>query len=121
MDEFGIEGKPWYQAGERRCHEPTPGRSRGCHQIQKKVKRPKRYKVILLNDDYTSMEFVVFILENIFHKSVQQAFSLMMSIHNTGSGIGGVYSREIAEMKINKTIELARKNEFPLQCVMEED
>ncbi len=88
---------------------------------KKKVQQPKRFKVILLNDDYTSMEFVVFILERIFHKSPQQAFSLMMSIHETGSGIAGVYSFEIAEMKIATVTELARKNDYPLHCVLEED
>jgi len=88
---------------------------------KKQVKTPKRYKVILLNDDYTSMEFVVFILERVFHKSPQQAFSLMMSIHETGSGVAGVFSFEVAEMKTAMVIELARKNDFPLHCVMEED
>ena len=90
-------------------------------ETEKKVKTPKRYKVILLNDDYTSMEFVVFILENVFHKSHQEAFSLMMAIHQTGSGIAGVFSFEIAEMKTITVTELARKHDFPLRCVMEEE
>ena len=90
-------------------------------ETRKKVKTPKRYKVILLNDDYTSMEFVVFILENVFHKSHQEAFTLMMAIHQTGSGIAGVFSYEIAEMKTALVMEIARKNEYPLRCIMEED
>ncbi len=88
---------------------------------EKKTKAPKRYKVILLNDDYTSMEFVVYILQKVFHKPPQEAFSLMMSIHQTGSGVGGVYSFEIAEMKTAIVMELAREHEYPLRCIMEED
>ena len=87
----------------------------------KQVAVPKRYRVILLNDDYTSMEFVVFILENVFHKTSQEAHSLMMSIHESGSGVAGVYSFEIAEMKTVTVMELARHHEFPLRCIMEED
>ena len=88
---------------------------------QKEVKQPKKYKVILLNDDYTTMEFVVFVLENVFHKTPQEAFSLMMSIHSTGKGIAGVFSYEVAETKILMVSELSRKREFPLRCVMEEE
>lgn len=88
---------------------------------KKQVKQPKKYKVILLNDDYTTMEFVVFILETVFHKSSQQAHALMMSIHTSDRGIAGVYSFEIAEMKVAIVTELARKHEFPLRCIMEEE
>ena len=88
---------------------------------KKQVKQPKKYRVILLNDDYTSMEFVVFILESVFHKTPQQAQALMMAIHTTNRGVAGVYSFEIAEMKVAIVTELARKNEFPLRCVMEEE
>ena len=90
-------------------------------ETKKKVAVPKRFKVILLNDDYTTMEFVVFILETVFHKSTQEAMSLMLTIHNSNRGICGVYSREIAEMKVAITTELARKHEFPLRCIMEEE
>lgn len=88
---------------------------------EKETKTPKRYRVILVNDDYTSMEFVVFILETVFLKTPQEAYSLMMSIHQTGSGVAGVYSYEIAEMKTITVTELSRKREYPLRCIMEED
>lgn len=85
------------------------------------VEVPKKYKVILLNDDYTTMEFVIFILEEVFLKSPQQAQTLMLAVHHTGRGVCGVYSREVAEMKVSTTMELARQNEYPLRCIMEED
>lgn len=85
------------------------------------VEVPKRYKVIILNDDYTSMEFVVFILETVFHKSTQAANALMLSIHTSGKGVCGVFSREIAETKVAITTELAKRHEYPLRCIMEED
>ena len=88
---------------------------------KKEVKVPKRYKVILLNDDYTSMEFVVYVLETVFHKSHQESTALMLAIHNTNRGICGVFSREIAEMKTMVVMELARKHEYPLRCIMEEE
>ncbi len=90
-------------------------------ETKEEVKVPKRYKVVLLNDDYTTMEFVVFILENLFHKSPQQAHTLMLSIHETGRGIAGVFSFEIAEMKVMTVTELSRKHEYPLRCVLEEE
>lgn len=88
---------------------------------KKKVDKPKKYKVILLNDDYTSMEFVIEVLVTIFHKTPQQAMSLMLSIHHTDRGVAGVYSREIAEMKVNAVTSLARQYEYPLMCIMEEE
>ncbi len=90
-------------------------------ETKKQVKVPKKYKVILLNDDYTSMEFVIFILETIFHKTPTQAKSLMLAVHNTGSGVAGVYSFEIAETKVAIVTETAKANEYPLRCVMEEE
>ena len=86
-----------------------------------KAKVPKKYKVILLNDDYTSMEFVVYILETIFHKTPTEAHNLMMSVHTTGSGVAGVFSFEVAEMKVAMVTEAARQNEYPLRCVLEEE
>ncbi len=83
------------------------------------VKEPPMYRVILLNDHYTSMEFVVLVLEGVFNKSTAEAHHIMLSVHKAGSGIAGVYTREIAETKVATVTHLARKEGFPLQCVME--
>lgn len=83
------------------------------------IQEPPLYKVLLHNDDYTSMEFVVSILETIFQKSQQDAMRIMLNVHEKGIGIAGIYTREICETKIAIVHELARKNEFPLRCSME--
>lgn len=86
-----------------------------------KVDVPKRYKVVILNDDYTSMEFVIYVLEKVFNKPPQEAVTLTMAIHTTGSGIAGVYSFEVAEMKVAVVTEMARAEEHPLRCFTEEE
>ncbi len=83
------------------------------------TKKPKLYKVLLHNDDYTTMEFVVQLLVTVFLRDAQNAYEIMMHVHKAGVGVAGVYTREIAETKVAKTIELARKYEFPLECTME--
>ncbi len=83
------------------------------------IKEPSLYKVLLHNDDYTSMEFVVSILENIFRKSTPEATRVMLDVHQQGIGVAGVYTREICETKILLVHGLARKNDFPLRCSME--
>jgi len=83
------------------------------------TKEPRLYKVLLHNDDYTSMEFVISILETVFHKSIPDATEIMLNVHNEGVGIAGVYTREISETKISTVHQLAQKNEFPLRCSME--
>ncbi|HIP30330.1 MAG TPA: ATP-dependent Clp protease adaptor ClpS [Sulfurospirillum arcachonense] len=85
------------------------------------LKKPKMYKVMLLNDDYTSMEFVITTLMNIFHKSEEDAYSITMRIHNNGSGLCGVYTHEIAETKVAQVLSSAKKSKFPLRAVMEEE
>lgn len=89
--------------------------------IRSKAKRPPLYKVLLLNDDYTTMEFVVYILETIFNKSPVEAVQIMLNVHKNGSGVAGIYTKDIAETKIKVVLELARKNDFPLQCIMEKE
>ena len=83
------------------------------------LKEPSLFKVLLHNDDYTSMEFVVSILEQIFRKSIPEATKIMLDVHQQGVGVAGVYTREICETKISQVHGMARKNNFPLRCSME--
>jgi len=90
-------------------------------EMREEIVEPPMYRVIMLNDHYTTMEFVVYVLETVFHKSLQEAIVIMMNIHNKGSGICGVYTAEVAETKIQKVHNMARKKDFPLKCTMEEE
>ena len=90
-------------------------------QEKPKVARPSLYKVLLLNDDYTPQEFVVWLLEQIFQKNQEEAVRIMLHVHQTGIGICGVYTYEVAETKVAQVMELARRNEHPLQCTMEKE
>ncbi len=84
-----------------------------------KVKRPSLYRVLLLNDDYTPMEFVVAILQGVFNRNQEDAIRIMMHVHNHGVGECGVYPYEVAETKVTLVMDAARKHQHPLQCVME--
>ena len=86
-----------------------------------KVKKPSMYKVLMLNDDYTPMEFVVHVLERYFSKSTEEATRIMLHVHQKGVGICGVFTFEVAETKVNQVMELARKNQHPLQCTLEKE
>lgn len=85
-----------------------------------RLRRPPMFRVLLHNDDFTSMEFVVFVLQNIFGRSEADAIYIMLKVHNEGVGIAGLYTYEIAEMKVEKVTALARESEFPLLCTIEE-
>ncbi len=84
-----------------------------------KTKRPSLYRVILLNDDYTPMEFVIHVLRRVFQHSQDEATRIMLHVHNHGVGECGVYTYEVAETKVTHVMDLARKHQHPLQCVME--
>jgi len=86
-----------------------------------KVKHPKKYKVFILNDDYTSMDFVVDVLMSIFHKSYEQAENIMLEVHKKDRGLCGVYTHEIAETKVMQVIKKAKESGFPLRATMEEE
>jgi ATP-dependent Clp protease adaptor protein ClpS len=86
-----------------------------------KLEKPPMYKVVLHNDDFTTMEFVVYVLRTVFHRSDAEAFTIMLKVHTEGIGIAGVYTYEIAAMKAEKAINLARANEYPLLCTVEEE
>ena len=86
-----------------------------------RTKRPSLYKVVLLNDDYTPQEFVVWLLQAIFKKDAEEAVRIMLHVHNNGVGICGVYTYEVAETKVAQVMELSRRNQHPLQCMMERE
>lgn len=87
---------------------------------RKKIKPPRLYQVILFNDDYTTMEFVVDVLQRFFSMSLEQAQTIMLKIHNEGSAVCGVYSRDVAETKVTQVTEYAKQHDYPLRCDMEE-
>lgn len=88
---------------------------------QTKTRKPSLYRVLLLNDDYTPMEFVVFILEQLFNKNREQATRIMLHVHQKGVGVCGVFTYEVAETKVAQVRDLAQRNEHPLQCTMEKE
>ncbi len=86
---------------------------------RQETKKPDLFKVLLLNDDYTTMDFVIEVLESIFHKAPAEAFRIMMAVHTQGKGLCGVYPHEVAETKVDTVMERARENGFPLRAAME--
>ena len=86
-----------------------------------KVTEPPMYKVLLLNDDYTTMEFVVEVLVFVFNKSTEDAVNIMLNIHRRGIGLCGIYTYEVAESKVEKVHAIARENSFPLRCTLEKE
>ena len=89
--------------------------------VKPKTKKPSMYKVLLLNDDYTPMEFVVYVLERFFNKQSEEATQIMLHVHQRGVGICGVNSYAVAETKVTQVMDFARQNEHPLQCTLEKD
>jgi ATP-dependent Clp protease adaptor protein ClpS len=104
--------------------DPPPGEEGETNVITKtkpKTQRPPMYKVLLLNDDYTPMEFVVHVLERFFGISHAQAVEIMLTVHKKGVAVVGVFSYEIAETKVAQVMDFARRNQHPLQCTMEKE
>lgn len=99
------------------------GRGKNSQQTEEKTEqkigKPSPFNVFLLNDNYTTMEFVVNILKNIFGKNLTEATQIMLQVHKKGVGLAGVYPKEIAETKVEAVHKMARDNEFPLKCIME--
>ncbi len=99
----------------------TDGESGIATKTRSKTQRPPLYKVLILNDDYTPMEFVVHVLERFFGMSHSQAFELMLTVHKKGLAVVGVFSFEIAETKVGQVMDFARRHQHPLQCTMERE
>ncbi len=104
--------------GEHRQGDGAPTTS-VVTRTKPKTKKPSMYKVLLLNDDYTPMEFVVLVLERFFRKSHEDATRIMLHVHQRGVGVCGVYPFDVAETKVTQVIDFARRHEHPLQCTME--
>jgi ATP-dependent Clp protease adaptor protein ClpS len=86
---------------------------------EQKLQRPRMWRVLLHNDDYTTQDFVVLVLETVFHKPRGEAFTIMMAVHRSGIGVAGIYTRDVAETKIRTTRQMAEEQEFPLLVTME--
>ncbi len=102
----------------------TPGTNKElgvATRTKPKVKKPSMYRVLILNDDYTPMEFVVLVLEHFFNKSREEATRIMLHVHNYGVGVCGVYPLEVAETKVTQVMDLARDQQHPLQCTKERE
>jgi ATP-dependent Clp protease adaptor protein ClpS len=103
-------------------HDDEPGQDTGTKTLSKpKTAKPPLYKVLLLNDDYTPMEFVVLVLERFFGMTGAQAVELMLTVHKKGLAVVGVFAYEIAETKVAQVMDLARRHQHPLQCTMEKE
>lgn len=89
--------------------------------VKPKTKKPSMYKVLMLNDDYTPMEFVVHVLERFFQKTREEATRIMLHVHQRGVGLCGVYTYEVAETKVTQVMDFARRHQHPLQCTLEKD
>lgn len=108
--------------GGRHDHDPGERRATGLLlKPRPKTKKPSMYKVLLLNDDYTPMEFVVHVLERFFNKNRQEATDIMLHVHRRGVGLCGIFTYEVAETKVAQVMDFARANEQPLQCTMEKE
>jgi ATP-dependent Clp protease adaptor protein ClpS len=88
-------------------------------EVRPELKPPDPYKVVLLNDDYTTMEFVVAVLIQIFHHAEREAIEIMLSVHQSGAGVAGIFPREVADTKAARVMAMARAHEFPLRCTVE--
>jgi len=100
--------------------DTTPGNN-VVVKAKPKTKKPAMYRVLILNDDYTPMEFVVHILERFFNKSREEATRVMLHVHKRGVGVCGVYTYEIAETKVQQVMDFARQHQHPLQCTLEKE
>jgi ATP-dependent Clp protease adaptor protein ClpS len=109
-----------YQSVSRMSRRETEHEHGLVTETKKKLKKPPLYKVLLHNDDYTTKEFVVQVLQYVFHKEHTEAVQIMLHVHKKGIGVAGVYTYEIAETKVALVENLARQHEYPLKCTMEE-
>ncbi|MDZ4691969.1 ATP-dependent Clp protease adapter ClpS [Terricaulis sp.] len=111
-----MSGQPWDDENDQDGADGRVGT-----QTVTRTKKPSLYRVLLLNDDYTPMEFVVYVLERFFQKTREEATTIMLHVHQNGVGLCGVFTYEVAETKVAQVLDLARRHEHPLQCTMEKE
>lgn len=116
---IAMAGKPGDEPGNG--DSDGEGQTGIVTKTRPETKKPSLYKVLLLNDDYTPMEFVVHVLERFFSKGREEATRIMLHVHQKGVGICGVYTYEVAETKVTQVMDFARQNQHPLQCTMEKE
>jgi ATP-dependent Clp protease adaptor protein ClpS len=117
----------WYQlqdpamtgSNDDKNNDPAPPNTGVVVQSRVRVRKPSLYKVIMLNDDYTPMEFVIMILERFFNKTHDEATQIMLHVHQKGVGVCGVFTYEVAETKVTQVMDMAREHQHPLQCTLE--
>ncbi|MBC2664317.1 ATP-dependent Clp protease adapter ClpS [Novosphingobium flavum] len=114
---------PGVRAGEDEGGAGRPGQGESeigiATKTKTRTKKPSQFRVLMLNDDYTPMEFVVVVLKRFFHMDLEQATRVMLHVHQKGVGVCGIFPYEIAETKVNQVMDFARKNQHPLQCTLE--
>ena len=111
----------WWYAGPKDDdnNDDAPPTTGVVVQSRVRVKKPSLYKVIMLNDDYTPMEFVIMVLERFFNKNQEQATQIMLHVHQKGVGVCGVFTYEVAETKVTQVMDMAKEHQHPLQCTLE--
>ena len=121
-----VAGLPPSQQAAPRAAEDDEGKDSGgqgqvgvATKTRAKPKKPSQYKVLMLNDDYTPMEFVVLVLKRFFSMDLEQATRVMLHVHQRGVGVCGIFTYEVAETKVNQVMDFARQNQHPLQCTLE--
>ncbi len=123
--EWRLSGEPPRRdddgRGGDRNNDTDKGNSGTATLTRTRTKKPSMYKVLMLNDDYTPMEFVVHVLERFFSKNREEATRIMLHVHQRGVGVCGVFTYEVAETKVMQVMDLARKHQHPLQCTLEKE
>jgi ATP-dependent Clp protease adaptor protein ClpS len=114
-----LRARPHMAGDDRKRRGDTGPGTAIITKTKPSTKRPSMYRVLILNDDYTPMEFVVHVLERFFNKDTEAAHRIMMHVHNHGVGECGIYTYEVAETKVTQVMDFSRKHQHPLQCVME--
>lgn len=108
-------------SAERKDGDDGGGQSQLVLDSHTKTRKPSMYKVLMMNDDYTPMEFVIYVLQRFFSKSAEDATKIMLHVHQNGVGVCGVFTYEVAETKVTQVMDMARQHDHPLQCTMEKD